>query len=455
MSRLAWRIFAAFWLVLLLTLLLTAGFNFWNTRADLEAARAATVAAGLESLANEAQRAVSADGRPGLLRWLEARQPELPAPLLVIGPDGQELLQRPVPPFIQGLVRRRAALAEQGRTAAREFARRRPRVATVAGADGPYTLVVGGFKPSRPRAGRLMTPTARRVFPLVLLVLSGGACFWLAGYLTRPIQVFRRVGQGIAAGNLEARVGPEMRARNDEFGALARDFDMMADRVAGLLATQRRLLRDVSHELRSPLARLQIAVELLRQQSDGAAAPQLERIEREAERLNSMIGQILEYSRLETASAIDAERLNLDDLLGDVVDNAAFEAGALGKQVTLSGQTGLMISAEPALLQSALDNIVRNAVQHARAEVAVNVAVTAAQVEISVADDGTGVAEPDISRIFEPFYTHAPSNSGKGTGAGIGLAIAARAANLHGGTLTAANREGGGLTVRLSLPLPQ
>lgn len=463
MTSLVWRIFLAFWAVLIVALLCTVAYNALVAR-DTAAARAELLAASTETLAAQAQSAFDAGGPARLRDWLEQQQRLLDTPLWIVAADGRDLLDRPLPPLVRALVMRsgaRTGLRPPGLPPARRGEPvagrpRMPRPGVIEG-DGMRYLLFVANRERDPRGARLLSPEARRVFPLLLIVLSGAACLWLARYLTWPIAQFRNAGQAIAGGNLAARVGPAVAARGDEFGALAKDFDQMAERVEQLLDSRQRLLRDVSHELRSPLARLQTAVGLLRQRAGQPAATEvdyLERIEREADRLNAMIGDILAYARLDTATDIERCYADLREILDDVIDNAAFEAQPTGKTVELSAPESLSVQLDGELIRSALDNVVRNAVQHAASTVSVRCASDSVAAVITVRDDGPGAQDADLDKLFDAFFTHAPSNSAGGHGAGIGLAIARRAVELHGGTISAANAApGSGLEVTLRLPL--
>lgn len=310
-----------------------------------------------------------------------------------------------------------------------------------------YALVVA---PREPRVGGwFLSREARLAFPLILVLVSGAACILLARYLTRPIRIFRNTGQRIAAGDLSARVGTEVASRRDEFGALARDFDRMADRIQALLNAQQRLLRDVSHELRSPLARLQAAVGLIRQRSGETTDANLDRIEHEANNLNAMIGQVLRYSRLEGMDTIDRESLNLTEVVQDIVQDAQYEGRSLDRTVSFESVAPVTVQGDELLIRSAIENVVRNALQHSSEAAQVSLERTTDEwARVTIRDDGPGVREGDLERLFEPFF----SGDRASGGAGIGLAIARRAVDLHGGKITARNADGAGLIVQIELP---
>lgn len=444
MTRLSLRIFLYFWLVIGLALAFTLAASRVGNQADIERARVATLQSSLDALAAQAQAALAAGGEAGLQTWLQAEVAQRPAPpLLVVGPDDAELLGRALPRGPPRLLEMLRRTAER-----RPGARRGPfPVRLLAAPDGSrYLLFV---PPADLAPGRwLANPAARRTLWLALLVASGVACFVLARYLTRPVRALREAGSRIAAGDLSARVGPRIGARRDELGALAREFDRMAGRVQALVGSQQRLLRDVSHELRSPLARLQVAVGLLRQRQAERPDPDLDRIEREAERLDGLIAQVLAWSRLQVQAEAVRQPVDLGALLAEVVADAGYEARASGKRVVLVASGPASLAGDEALLRSALDNLLRNAVEHCRSTVEVTL-VPGAGILVTVADDGPGVPAASLPQLFDPFY-QVPGRPGRGSG--LGLAIAARAVALHGGSLEAAAAGGGGLAVSLRLP---
>jgi len=242
---------------------------------------------------------------------------------------------------------------------------------------------------------------------------------------------------------------------------LARDIDAMAERLAAMVDARQHLLRDMSHELRSPLARLQIAVGLARQSgTDGET--HLARIEREGVRLEQLIARILEYARLDRdSSTLAREDVNVADLVQRVVHDAEFEAQAPAGRIRLAlgaeadGPAGRLSSADPAVLHTAIDNVVRNALVHGGdGSIEVGVSAAAGEIVIDVRDHGPGVPPRDLTRIFEPFYRVASDESGRAVnGYGVGLALAVKAVELHGGRVDAVNAEGGGLRVTIVLPL--
>ena len=278
------------------------------------------------------------------------------------------------------------------------------------------------------------------------LIASIGFSVLLAWYLSKPVRHLRWAFQAAAEGRLDARVQPLMGGRRDEIADLGRDFDRMAQQLQQLIAAQRRLLHDVSHELRSPLARLQAAIGLLRQNPARLDAS-LERIERESERLDELVGELLTLSRLEAGGG-DAplEQLDLMDLIAAIADDARFEAEASGRRLHFEGQG-------EAMMHRAFENVIRNAVKYTAegSQVDVTASVREGVLQLCVGDRGPGLPESDLEAVFEPF--HRGSNGQSAKGFGLGLAIARRAVETHGGQIRARNRDGGGLELEIMLPL--
>jgi signal transduction histidine kinase len=291
---------------------------------------------------------------------------------------------------------------------------------------------------------------------LVAIVLIGGLfCYWLARYLTSPVTKLRRATRELAKGNLSARVVPTLKGRRDELASLAADFDEMAEKIQTLVDSQRRLLGDISHELRSPLARLNVALELARQRSGAEATSALERIQREAELLNEMIGQLLALTRLESgAEEIRKTEFDLSSLVKGIVMDADFEARARNRSVKLESQASCMVIGNELLLRRAIENVVRNAVQYTGEATSVEVKLECSEqlAAITVRDHGPGVPEIALGEIFKPFYRVDEARDREAGGVGLGLAIAERSVKLHGGRVAAANAAGGGLMVTINLP---
>ncbi|MBW3636882.1 MAG: HAMP domain-containing protein [Armatimonadetes bacterium] len=301
-----------------------------------------------------------------------------------------------------------------------------------------------------------------------VFLITGLFCYGLARYLAAPVGRIRHAAQRITSGDLTARVEPNRFPRGrDELTGLAIDFDAMAERMENLVAAQSRLLGDVSHELRSPLTRLNLALELARRGDEAKRAAAFERIEREAARLDALIGELLALSRLE--NGLRAENLqkivDLSALAREVAADADFEAQNAGRgvRVTFSGpDTTVSVRGDAELLRRALENVARNAARHtdANSEVEISLAPVKNGKDgwvLRVRDHGPGVPEGELDAIFRPFYRveGARERAEFDRGTGLGLAIAERATHAHGGKIGAKNAQGGGLEVEIWLPAPK
>jgi two-component system sensor histidine kinase CpxA len=292
---------------------------------------------------------------------------------------------------------------------------------------------------------------------LIFLVISGVVMLFATRSVTHPVQWLRSAVQKIASGELGARVHdkPTQLKPVSEIEALIRDFNQMAERVEELVRSQRQLIADVSHELRSPLARLSLAVDLLRQFPEDREE-HLARFENELGKLNQLIERLLTLSRLESSTVLLREDyFDLADLAAEVVSDVQFEASARGCSVATVRSEQCPIVGDQALLRSAIENILRNAVQYSDEGTTVSVTVGCdhADATLIVTDTGPGLGEKEISQIFQPFFRGGEARSRRSDGYGLGLAIASRAISLHKGTIRAHN-TGRGLAVSIRLPFP-
>lgn len=321
--------------------------------------------------------------------------------------------------------------------------------------------IVVGLLPKRPLFP-LIGPN-RRVLPVYLAGLActaGLLCFWLARHIARPVGRLNEVTQAMARGEFSVRVEKDLKNRGDEIGQLGRSFDDMARHVEALLEAQQRLLRDISHELRSPLARLNVALALARQRAGAEIQGALARIEKEAEALNELIGQLLSLARVEAdLGRILTAPEDLVALVREVVADADFEARARGCTVRFEAAEALpplLLNAD--LVRSAVENVVRNALHHTAPETEVEVSVLSLVENggrcglVRIRDHGPGVPEEELENLFRPFYRLDASRGRESGGVGLGLAIARRAVQLHGGRIDATNVRGGGLCVELRFP---
>lgn len=325
-------------------------------------------------------------------------------------------------------------------------------------AGGDYVVLAALPRPS---PIEMILDPRRIVFRLlVTFVVAGGVCYILARSLTGPILHLQKAARRFADGNLGTRVGPFLGNRGDEIAVLGHDFDRMAVRIGKLVNAQQKLLRDISHELRSPLARLNVALELARRSSSQEAAAALDRIGRESERLNDLIGELLSLTMLEGGTEkIDRGPVYLPTLVGDIVEDANFEAGGRNRLAKVVMSEDITVEGSEELLRRAIENVVRNALRYTDEGTSVEVGISKhledgrAYARIRVRDHGPGVPEKDLGRLFEPFYRVAEARDRLTGGTGLGLAITERALNLHSGRIRASNEEGGGLAVEMDLPL--
>lgn len=449
MGRLFWKFFLAFWLALL-TAGATVGTVVWLHQRDRNgAAQALAMGPPAEFLVRSATATLEHGGEAALLKLLARMDGDPMARLFVVDGGGRELLGRGYPAALRGEAERLLAGGQAPPVAAR-----------VTSADGKVYLFFAEQTQPHPLRGIRQGPPPRPDPPphwlpiLAGLLASLAFSALLAWYLAKPIRGLRQAFSDAAAGNLDVRVAPSLGRRRDELADLGRDFDHMAGRLRDLVDAQRRLLHDVSHEIRSPLARLQAAIGLARQRPENRESS-LDRIEREAQRLDEMVGELLTLSRLETGMGDgQREEVDLADLVGMVVEDARFEAEALGSQVAFSASPGAVVRCRAELLHRAIENVVRNALKYAQPGGTVEIKAGpdgAGGAAVVVADRGPGVPEADLKAIFIPFY-RAESGGQRAVGYGLGLAIARRAVEAHGGGIRAANRPGGGLEVTITLP---
>jgi two-component system sensor histidine kinase CpxA len=305
-----------------------------------------------------------------------------------------------------------------------------------------------------PRAGGLMW--AASFFSFLAVGISGLICILLTRHITSPLFELRRGAETIAVGNLSARVSERLRSRHDEIGQLGRDFDRMAERLESLVDSHKRLLGDVSHELRSPLSRLLVALGLARRSTNDEMPELLDRIALEAQRLDNLIGQLLTLSRIESGSHVTpALPIDLTALVHEVVTDADFEARAQSRRVGITAFEECTVSGSEELMRSAVENVVRNAVRFTRPGTSVDLSIRRERnrAVIRVQDSGPGVPETMLSEIFLPFRRAQTVHGNRNEGSGLGLAIAYRAVAASGGKIRAMNAADGGLIVDIEFPL--
>ncbi|WP_411392634.1 ATP-binding protein [Pseudomonas sp. MPB23] len=296
-------------------------------------------------------------------------------------------------------------------------------------------------------AGRPLTQIPLLIGTLMSALFSG----YMAYYLAWPLAHLRRAMSDVAQGRFETRVKPSMGKRRDEIVDLAEDCDRMANQLKVLVQAQQHLLHDISHELRSPLTRMQAAIGLLRQ--DAARLEMLERIEHESERMDTLIEALLTLARLQgRPESIEREPVDITELLAMIVEDAQFEAGIKGCRVHLQACPPFIACVSGELLYRCFENVIRNAVRYTRPDTTVRVSAhinhDGNRLTVRITDHGPGVDDERLHSIFEPFERGTGDAS---VGFGLGLAIASRAVQMHGGSIAARNEAGGGLTVEINL----
>ncbi|MGC2638590.1 MAG: ATP-binding protein [Acidobacteriaceae bacterium] len=311
--------------------------------------------------------------------------------------------------------------------------------------------------PAGPRAALGINRSALLLQWGVALLVSGLICSLLTRYLTGPILGLRVMSQKLAAGDLSARSGSSLARRQDELGDLVRDFNAMASRIEELVARQRQLISDVSHELRSPLARLNVALDLGRQRK--GSDPAFEQMEEDLRILDDLIGRLLTIAKLDmSAPQVAMMDLDLADVLSQVARNAEFESKEPRGAIRLTSAGNCFVRGNAELLHSAIENVIRNAIRYTESGTSVEVCLepesssSGTKIRLAVRDYGPGVPEAELENIFQPFYRLADARDRQSGGTGLGLAIADRVVRIHGGTIRAENAAPRGLRIEIVLP---
>lgn len=406
---------------------------------------------GRPEIISEVSAALARGGERELKNWLfENPRPAPGIVLLVTNERGDELLGRAMPGEVRRLLRTRLPWRRGDRPPPNfQPVQLTP---TITGPDGEVYDLTFERAPVT-IFGILIWPGTQIAVLSIAIFAAAVVSLLLARYVSLPIVRLQNASRALAAGALDTRVGAPSTKRRDEVGTLARDFDAMAERIQELVTAKETLLRDVSHEFRSPLARIRMALALAERRAGEASLPDLARIEREAERLDKLVGQVMTLTRLRTTDAPRRDILRLDTLVGEVVDDARFEYPDAALEYTTKSEVSLRGDADG--LKSAIENVVRNALIYGNRAKPIEVRIDSSggAATVRVLDQGPGVPEAELERIFEPFYRTDNSRDHRQDGQGIGLAITARVTELHGGKVTARNRAEGGLEIAIELPL--
>ncbi|HUI83876.1 MAG TPA: ATP-binding protein [Candidatus Binatia bacterium] len=443
--RLFWKIFLPFWVAQ--ALLLGALYLRVHYRISSEhpwwiqpERREMPVLAALAAHTFEEQ------GQAGLRQLLDSLSLPRRSRFWLVDATGQELSGRPVP----GRVVQGAIAAEKNEGLYRSFEANVLAARTMTPA-GQYLLIAELTPP----------PISERVPGDILWTLKLGTlfsaviCLLIAHYLTKPIEHLRDATHELARGNLDIRAGQNLGNRQDEIADLVRDFDSMAGELRNQIQSERSLLSGVSHELRSPIARIRLALTLARQADEHERAEMLDRIEQDTVQLDSMLERILTVARLESGQHTPRfAPLSLNDVIDDVLHDANFEAAATGASIVYENSGDVQVNGDASLLHSAVENVVRNAIFYSGREGRIEVRLESANGEavVSVRDNGPGVPESVLPLLFKPFFRVDDSRGTTTGGMGLGLAIVRNAVTVHGGTVSARNVSPHGLEVEMRLP---
>lgn len=456
MRSLFLKVFLWFWLAMalvILALVLTTEL----TRSDEQFPRDSLTDNYTGFIAQNAASAYEREGQSSLAGYLEGLERQANVRPRLYDEHGTELSGLGAQPGAPALIPRVIA---RSNGPVRNTPGEKPLIGFPVLTDGGrrYAFVVQPGPRPAPSANNLWSLVPRI---LAVLLTAGALCYLLTRYLVSPVVKLRAVTRQVSGGDLSARVGPLLGRRRDELAAMGRDFDAMATKIETLMISQQRLLRDISHELRSPLARMNVALDLTRRRCAGdKAATALERIEREALRINEMIGQLLTLVRWESnADGLRQETIDLRRLVMEVAADADFEARGQNRTVRVVACDDCRTKGKYSLLRSAVENVVRNALRYTEEGTAVEVSLRCRSANgngnavITVRDHGPGVPSETLADIFRPFYRVEEARDPDSGGTGLGLAITARAVSLHNGTVAAANAPDGGFIVEINIPI--
>lgn len=451
MPKLYWKIFLSFWLATILIIVTTA----WVTS---EIAQTSSIPARekefMDSYANAAIVTFEAGHQPSLSKWLEKTGISQHMRLFLLTDTGEIIGNQSIPDSVKKISNSFShnqldeGIFKSGHLIVSH------EILSTSGVA--YRLAALSEKPLSyfvqiPWAGL----TTRL---LISIIISGIICYLLSIYLTQPLRSLCQAAKSLARGQLHTRVGRFAGHHKDEIAELSYEFDDMAAQLETLIKSRERLLQDISHELRSPLARLQVAIELGRNKYDTLAKPEFDRMEAECLNLNSLIGEALDFARLDQSTNTPNKTLvNLKQLITTIINDANYEFSKNSLRVISGKLDHCEIKIEERLIHRAIENILRNALWYSPDEQSVVISLQVDYIElkvfIDVEDNGPGVPQDQLIKIFNPFYRVDRAREKKTGGYGLGLAIAKQAIQLHQGEIQATNRENGGLRVRIILPL--
>lgn len=450
MGRLFWKFFFSFWLTLLAAAISTGSFVWLKHATDddpLSREERLIDFRGIPYVQVAADIGRS-QGVNALASFLKQTQQDGLIALLAVNNNNEDLLGRPID--MSTLSQARQLLAKG-----------KDRIIEQVRLDGQNWLIYAPLAEPEKAPGPLFKKSwVLKHLPLLLIISSAVIASLLfsallAWYFTRPISSLKKAFQSVADGHLDTRVGPGMKNRRDELAELGQNFDFMTSQISSLVNGQRQLLHDVSHELRSPLARMQAAIGIAQQQPEKVTTT-LSRLEKEAERMSELVGELLLLSRMETG-VIQNQPTEIDIhlLLDEIIADARFEAEAKSVHIRYQHNGPASLYGQQELLHRAIENVLRNAIKFSNAGDHISLIAGLAgsdneYFEITIEDEGPGVSDADLDKLFRPFFRGEPQRR---DGIGLGLTIAQRAVAAHGGEIEAENLPEGGLRLRIRLPL--
>jgi two-component system sensor histidine kinase CpxA len=437
-ARLFWKLFFALWLSIMGFAVIMTVVNSHLSQRNIPEEPAARNQRDIELLDERLSEALQQNGPQAARRIMRALPRQIRNRVYLFDANGKEVMGRD-------------NMRERLRSREMQLNSRN----IIDAADNQYRLVVLRRSPPGP----LLEPGLRGIAwrLAVAALISALVSLLIARYLAAPMVRLGAASRSLAAGDLSTRIGLPLSGRKDEFGSLARDFDEMASRLQELQRANRRLLRDVSHELRSPLARLRVALEIARNRDPGAVTGELDRIELESERLETLVGEVLDLLRESSESApLKLESFDLLELLRDLQSAVNYEVPEDSPGVRLDSEGSMLITADRELLWRAFENLVRNALVHTTAGTGIEIHARGKDredwIDVLVWDKGAGIPAQHLEKIFQPFYRVQEARDRNSGGHGLGLAIAHAAIRRHGGTIQARNRDEGGLEMQIHLP---
>lgn len=451
MRSLYWKIFVSFWLATILIILTTAWVTSQIAQTSSQPAREQVF---MDSYANAAVATYESGQQAALLKWLNQIGLSRHMSIYLLSSTGEIIGAGSTPESVKKVAENliKDQLSEGIFTSGKLIVSHE--ILSTSGTF--YRLVAVSEKPI---SYFVQIPWAGLTIRLTLATfISGLICYLLSIYLTQPLRSLGMAAKSLGTGKLNTRVGRLRGHTKDEIAELSDEFDRMAEHLENLVSSKERLLQDISHELRSPLARLNIALELGRNKTNHLADNEFSRMEKESSRLNELIGEILDFARLEKSTTeLNLSHENLSDLISQIVKDANYEFGKQSPRIIWDAVAPCMLNLDKRLIHRAIENVLRNALHYSPPDqkviVALQCASTQQQVLIDIIDAGPGVPEDQLEKIFNPFYRVDKSRAKKTGGYGLGLAIAAKAILLHQGTIIAANTQDGGLHVRITLPV--